>query len=624
MRKRSAMSRHLAALTMMSCVAVAVPAAAERPFDDTLVAQAPRPAARPAPAARPVAARPAFRPAAAPRQAYVPPPPVIDVDPTAQIPSDVPTVLDGSDVERYQRIVTAQTSGDWAGADRDIAALRDKTLLGYMLAQRYLSASHQTSFEQLATWLRDYNDHPDAPAVYRAAQARRGAGGGDLTPSSFVANAPNGRAIAPDARTLGGDSVAAASIRSRLQRMLEDRGFSAARSLLDQPATRQALSGEELQRLRGEIATRQLQSGGADQPVGHDMGERPSAAFSAGLAAWRRGDHAGAAKRFEAVAETAGDQAYSSQIAAGAFWAARANLLAGNPERFSLWLRKAAIYDRTFHGLLALRTLGVELKPQWKAAELDRSRRSILRDDRSTRRGLALLQLKALSNAEAEFFGASVDAEPKLVEAVLALAETARLPGLALRVGNSARERPERFEGLDNALYPIPPWTPREGFTVDRALVFAVMRQESAFNPRARSWAGAQGLMQLMPGTARSVERQSFPDRAGTSTYDTGHNISLGQSYLRSLLGDYNNHLLHAVPAYNAGPGNVNKWLGTPDAGDPLLFIASIPFNETRGYVEGVMSNYWIYRLRLGQSVPSLDQLAQHQWPIHAAQDGRR
>ncbi len=589
-----------------------------------------RPTAKRPVAKRPVASRPtakpakrtAFRPQAAPRRAYVPPPPVIDIDPAMPVAGNPPTVLDATDVARYQRIVAAQAAGNWAAADADIRSLRDPVLLGYMLAQRYLSSGYHASYEQLSDWLRDYGDHPDAPNIYKAALARKPRGAPEPLPATFVSTARG--SIAPDARMMGGQSVQAAAIRGRLARMIEDRGFSAARRLLELPDTQRALPPEEIERWRAEIGSRQVESGGEDQPIVLEYEERPSAAFQAGIEAWRKGDFSEAVRQFERVAETPGDRAYSATIAAGAFWAARANLMAGNPERFALWMRRAAIYDRTFYGLIALRMLGVEPRPHWKAAELTSARRALLREDRTTRRGLALLQLRAVSNAELELHAASIDADPRLVEAVLALAEDAKLPGLAYKVASSARERPDRIEGLDSALYPVPPYVPREGFTVDRALVFAVMRQESAFNPRARSWAGAMGLMQLMPGTAATVERQYMPERAGTDRYDPAHSISLGQTYLRMLLDEYGNNLFHAVPAYNAGPGNVNRWLATDTASDPLLFVAAIPVNETRGYVQGVLANYWIYRMRLGQKADSLDQIAQHQWPTHVARDTRR
>ncbi|MBL8675282.1 MAG: lytic transglycosylase domain-containing protein [Rhodospirillales bacterium] len=618
----------LAGVAAMAAMLAPQAGAQQPPKGKPAVAPAAKPAAAAAkPAARPAVAargRPAFRPAAAPRQAYVPPAPTIDLDPTAQLPGDLPTVLDSGDVGRYQRIFAAQAGGDFAGADADIAALRDKTLLGYVLAQRYLATGFTASYDDLSAWLRDYGDHPDAPNLFKLALTRKPAGAPEPQAASFVSSAPSGRSLAPDSRRLsGGDSTQAATIRARLARMIEDTGFSAARRLLDEPFTQQALGAEEVGRWRAQIATRQLESGGADQPVGHETNgaERPSAAFQAGIAAWRKGNYAEAARLFESVAEATAGSAYSATIAGGAFWAARANLMAGNPERFSLWLKRAAIYDRTFYGLIALRTLGVEPRPQWRAADLDSSRRALIRDDRAGRRALALLQLKAVSNAEQELFATSLDADPRMVSAVLALAEKARLPGLALKVANAARERPEKIDGLDNALYPIPPYEPTGGFNVDRALVYAVMRQESAFNPRARSWAGAMGLMQLMPGTATLVERQIG---AGGDRYQAAHNVALGQAYLKGLLDDYGANLFHAVPAYNAGPGSVNKWLGGVDAGDPLLFVATIPFNETRGYVEAVMSNYWIYRLRLGQKSRSLEQIAQHQWPTHSPQDVRR
>ena len=569
-------------------------------------------AARPATTHTTRPGRPAWRPAAQPRQAYVPPPPVIDIDPAAVLPSDLPTVLSSSDVERYQRIVASQAGGNWAAADADIRELKDKTLLGYMLAHRYLQATYKPTQDELASWLREYNDHPDAPAVYRLAASRGGAG---LTPSSFVGVARN-HAIAPDTHTLGGGTVQAETVRSRLARMIEDRGFDAARRLL--ASAQGVLPADEVARWQSEIANRQLQSGNVDHPVGEFVDDRPSATWAAGIAAFRKGSYAEAARRFEQVADTPPDRAYSAVISAGAFWAARSNLLAGNPERFSLWMKRAAIYDRTFYGLLALKTLGVDLKPLWKPAELDRDRRRLLTDNSAAgRRGLALLQIRAITNAETEFFAAAVDADPRTIEAVLAIAEKARLPALALRVGNSARERPERIEGLDNAIYPLPPYTPKEGFVVEPALVYGFMRQESAFNPRARSYVGAMGLMQLMPGTATVVVRQFLPDRAGTNPYDPSFNVSMGQQYIRSLLGGdgYSNDLIKTVAAYNAGPGNVNRWMVSDTANDPLLFAASIPLNETRAFVEAVISNYWIYQLRMGKPTPTLDQLAQHQWP---------
>ena len=106
-------------------------------------------------------------------------------------------------------------------------------------------------------------------------------------------------------------------------------------------------------------------------------------------------------------------------------------------------------------------------------------------------------------------------------------------------------------------MYPLPPWQPAGGFTVDKALVYGFMRQESAFNPKARSYVGAMGLMQLMPSTARLVANKYAPEAAGGNPYDPSINISLGQAYIASLLSDVDNNLVRTVAGYNGGPGNV-------------------------------------------------------------------
>jgi soluble lytic murein transglycosylase-like protein len=86
------------------------------------------------------------------------------------------------------------------------------------------------------------------------------------------------------------------------------------------------------------------------------------------------------------------------------------------------------------------------------------------------------------------------------------------------------------------------------------------MRQESAFDPKARSYVGAMGLMQLMPGTARLVANRSLPDQVGANPYDPSTNIALGQAYIVSLLSEVDNNLVRTAAGYNGGPGNVMRW----------------------------------------------------------------
>jgi soluble lytic murein transglycosylase-like protein len=178
---------------------------------------------------------------------------------------------------------------------------------------------------------------------------------------------------------------------------------------------------------------------------------------------------------------------------------------------------------------------------------------------------------------------------------------------------------------LDAALYPIPGWQPNGGYHVDRAMIYALMRQESAFNPEATSPVGARGLMQLMPATAAFISGdKSLAHKGRNELYDPTLNITLGQRYVGHLLADKGimNDMIVMTAAYNGGPGNVAKWQRNVDyKDDPLLYVATLPARETRMFIERVFANLWIYRARLGQPSPELIALSEGKWPLYAALD---
>ncbi|MCC1495646.1 transglycosylase SLT domain-containing protein [Alcanivorax sp. 1008] len=145
-----------------------------------------------------------------------------------------------------------------------------------------------------------------------------------------------------------------------------------------------------------------------------------------------------------------------------------------------------------------------------------------------------------------------------------------------------------------------------EKHQIDSWLLMAVARRESAFNPQARSPVGAMGLMQLMPGTAKDMARQSGTNISDTAeVFDPALNIDLGSGYLAGLLKRYNNNRVLALAAYNAGPHRVDGWLDDHDT--PFdVFIESIPFYETREYVQAVLA----YRVILSRHHPDQPLLA--------------
>ena len=253
-----------------------------------------------------------------------------------------------------------------------------------------------------------------------------------------------------------------------------------------------------------------------------------------------------------------------------------------------------------------MKILGLPLPFKWEPATLDNALFHDLNDHPRGKRAMALLQIDQLRRAGRELRTLGKLDNKTLVNGVLALADQAGMAELAVRLEDRLRPNGRDFT---NAAYPIPRW-PRQGFRVDRALIYALVRQESRFNPAAKSWAGARGLMQLMPRTARFVARAGrvkYSNRR--KLFDPKFNLSLGQRYIKILLKDpkIRNDLFLMVAAWNAGPGNLNKWRRRiNNLDDPLFFIESLSSRETRNFIEHVFAICG-YIVMVRQLHPSFD-----------------
>jgi len=221
-------------------------------------------------------------------------------------------------------------------------------------------------------------------------------------------------------------------------------------------------------------------------------------------------------------------------------------------------------------------------------------------------------------------------AQPEQRAAILRLTAVAGLTALAERMDRAVVDANGDSVAavLDAAHYPIPPYTPAGGWKMDRALVYAFMRQESGFNPKATSEAGARGLMQVMPATAAALTGdRSFLNKKGKarkSMHNPAISLNLGQLYLTRMIAqpDIAGNLIQTAVAYQAGPGNLAKWrtaMGPSVAHDPLLFLETLPSKTSRQYAKRVIVNLWVYRSRLGQSTETLDAVIEGQWPRYAA-----
>jgi soluble lytic murein transglycosylase len=160
-------------------------------------------------------------------------------------------------------------------------------------------------------------------------------------------------------------------------------------------------------------------------------------------------------------------------------------------------------------------------------------------------------------------------------------------------------------------LYPLKYWDSIERYSqdhdVDPYIIAALIRQESTFDPRVRSRAGARGLMQIMPYTGRNLARQHSRRYRTQDLYDPEINIRYGTHYLKEVLDRFGGRLDYALASYNAGPHRVRAWTGMNLTLDSEEFIEEIPFTETRNYVKLVLRNEMLYRRLYRRSPTGVD-----------------
>lgn len=528
----------------------------------------------------------------------------------------VPAQLSPAERGRWRAAFLEIDSGRPAAA-RDLLAAEPAAVLAPTLQARLWLARRPGASElpALLDWLARNGDHPDAARVASLAQSL---GATDLPPIvtprklSFFSYKPSTGPRATRSQMRESQALIARMkplIASGQPALAEAAWNDLARGA--EPEVR----AEWAQRLAwdyyldgNDVAAARMGAAAATERAGEwaAMGH-----WVAGLAAWRGDDCKSAATHFDAIHAMAvpGDLA-----AAGAYWASRAHMACGAPQMVSERLHKAARHADSFYGLLAQRALGLAPRLDWSEPDFIRADWVTLSNQPGARRAAALVEIGQLGLADRELKHLAAVCATTSYDAVLRLAARLNLPATQYWL---ATHPPAGSTPPMAARFPAPEWTPARGWRVDQALVYAHALQESNFETDAVSRAGARGLMQLMPGTAAKMKRDHAldPDR---SLGDPAFNIELGQSYLEELRdsGITRGLLPKVIAAYNAGPGSVQKWNGTlRDKGDPLLFIESIPFRETRHYVEVVLRNYWMYQMRNGEQVTGIDAMAAGLWP---------
>jgi soluble lytic murein transglycosylase len=542
-------------------------------------------------------------------------------------PVALPQPLSPSEAARFRRLFSLQASGDIAAATREAALVDQSTALlrgvmGHVTADRLLSRFTRATQSDLQSWLADWADLPDAQAVHALLTIRlpRGEKLPPVPAAEALLSQPAGPAIPVPEETEVADR--------RLERNRGvDKGIWDLARTSDGPsrivARTASLPPGYAAQLRGEAAqilftlnrdADALAIGRAGMGV---CGRAPSCeeaalpGLAAGLAAWRMGQERVARDLFEASWHAG--QTTAALRAASAFWAARAALRVRDPAGYYQWIGRAAAERRTFYGLIAGRILGLGVQFAGDRETLSEADLDAVMASPAGARALALLQIGQTARADAELrmLWPAIQASPSFGRAVMLVAQRAGLADLAGQLADFVQSQDGRPR--DFTRFPIPRLRPEGGFTVDAALVYGLARTESNFDTGMVSSAGARGLMQIMPATARFVS----PNQR-IELHDPANNLAVGQRYVGYLAGIdiVAGDLLRLLATYNSGPGGFIKWSGNiRDSGDPLLFIEAVPVDETRSFIPRVLAYSWIYAARLHLPAASLDELAAGVWP---------
>ncbi|BBK44252.1 lytic transglycosylase [Allostella vacuolata] len=544
----------------------------------------------------------------------------------------LPRILAAADVQRYRRAFTLMREGSFAEAEKAAASIANEIVMGHVLAERLMHRDHRSSYRELFDWMKLYADLPSAKAIHALAMRRKGRnpappgiqppvvdGMLDLFDSTALLDPADPRPAAAGGTVDKPREVRGrmSAVRQRVRQLLAKEDFDGADKALSAAAKR-GLSDADRLLVQGDLARHAFFAGRDERAVelvSAEHGEAPPVAhWFAGLSAWRLGRPEVARRHFDMVAKASDLSGWMT--AAGAFWAARSHRAVGAGDAAHAALKQAADHPITFYGQLARRQLG-DLAAYGEGTDRPEIEIDALIVIPAMRRAIALLELGESALAVDELVGVARAAPTEIADSVVAFARTAGLRRSVSRITAAIREAEGAL--FDDAMYPMPRWAPEGGFTVDRALMFAIIKQESNFRAHLVSPAGARGPMQIMPKTAAYIGPDSL---RGRDLHDPGVNLAIGQRYLRYLLDQdqIRGNIIFTVAAYNGGIGRVTRWLSDIRYNDdPLLFMEAIPTTETRQFVERVVAAMWVYQRRLGDRPATLDAVAAGQWPVYGS-----
>ncbi len=537
-------------------------------------------------------------------------------------------VLSNEDAALYAQIFMLQDKERIESAKKLESKLTDKSLMNEVLYQRYTSKTYHTRGNELKAWMDKYYDMPGSERLYKMAGIKKASVRKPnmphiITGKEYIESAQSENWTVKQYKEKTTKTI------DKFKKAIRSGSSKTARNILEDKSFKSKISESDYGRLAGRLSFLYYTNG--EYELAKKWGFVSSDAkseyglWTMGLLYYKEQKYGEAQKYFGQILDLT--QINNARKTEAAFWAGRSADINGDGSAAKKYWKVAAAYPMSFYGALASTMLGDT--PEYEFFEQDCSDEDIitLREDKYGKKALALLQVGRKARAEQYLkYLVTAKSSDKMLHAVNAVSSLYGLPSVAILVSGVMRDRgilEINDDIIYSAQYPLPNWEPLGGWSIDRALLLAITKQESGFKQTAKSTAGANGVMQLMPKTAKLVARKNSVKMSEIDMSNPEHNMFLGQQFIVDLLQQdlVQNNIIKMLIAYNAGIGNLAKFEKSFSTSDPLLYIESFPAYETRYYIKRVMSNLWLYRARLNQPLTALQELADGKWPYYNSED---
>ena len=531
--------------------------------------------------------------------------------------------LSNKDVQLYKTIFNDYRNGDFKKGDESVAQLDDQILMGHVEALKLLHPTkHRSSFLELRDWLDKYNDQYEATRIYNLGVKRK--------PSGAVNPKKN---IYPELNEIFLEKSEAPKTINNLSKIFTSSNYSKKISIYNTVRSRvgrgwptgaleylshheKYFNDKEKSFLLSKIANGYYLANLDDKAINvlsdtSFINEPYSEGlWIKGLAFYRKGDFQTASRQFLILSKITNSKWLSD---AGAYWSFLSSTKDANDNitfQASLDALDVACQPSfNIYSILSCRILDKPIKDNlFDDIEMKKDLGFFL-DTEFGRRIQALVEIGELPVAELELNRLQGRSNDRFKRVILGFSIKNDLSSMQIKTAKNlfADSAPLQF------LYPTPKWIEDFNFnSIDPTIALSMIRQESQFSAFAKSGKSAYGLMQILPSTAKMVNKEYNFESNPRILFDPKINVETGTKYIESLLEiDYiQGDLLKALISYNAGPGNLSKWMKkTNFNNDSFLLIESIPSRETRIFVEHVLTNLVIYELINENSLNYADEL---------------